>query len=329
MAQRWLGLTQTAMTQITDRSKYYMGNTTNSIVLHSNMHENFITYMPDSKTFISATTAINFHDCYKVGDTGYAHASFAFIAPGYYAGFPIAFGFAGVNKAGSVWVIGQKQVYVQSDTTNTKWEAAFETSFGWPTEPAGVLPFISVGGVPFWKRYKGTAASTAVKYYENYAGGNIKTFNYSLQSTNIANIESGDTIASNAFNQTYDGWTTTDTGFSISGKGAKALCPVVYPNWVENANSSFIGGWKNRGDSNNSYPVGVGTVFATSTTATYGSAPKFDNAAFSCAVKVWVYDSAGKPQKAKQVYVYNSSGAPVRAKHLYVYNSSGVPVQVF
>lgn len=327
MSQLWQNLVAENITPIDDSTDYTFSRT-NYIVLHNNRYGQFVMYMPSSKSFISATTAIKFHDCYKVGDTGYAHASFAFIAPGYLAGFPISFGFAGVNKSNSVWIIGQKQVYTRSDSTYTYWNSTLETSFGWPTEPLGVVPFISVGGVPFYQRYSGTATNTAIKYYEGYSGGNIKTYTKSVQSTNIANDTNGDNFASNAFNVTYDTWKF----------GAKALCPVDFTNWVENADSSFIGGWKNRqgfpqgyddaGNKINKY-LGVGTVFATNSNETYGSKLVFDNAAFSCAVKVWVYDSAGKPQRAKQVYVYNSSGAPVKAKHLYVYNSSGVPVQVF
>ena len=303
-------------------STYKSGSTTKAF---------FTMYMPDTSRYIYATTAIKFHDCYKVGNTGYAHASFGFIAPGYMAGFPISFGFAGVNKAGSVWSMGQMQCYTTSDSTYTAWTGNFEISFGWPTEPLGVVPFISLGGVPFYQRfYTSGSSNQQVRGYEGWSGGNITSHTRSLGVVSSANSDA-DGFASNAFNTTWDGWDYNNGNGSTAAGSAKSLCPVDFVNWTENADSSFIGGWINRQgqkQGEGAY-LGTGTVFCTDSTSTYGSALTYSNAAFQCSVKVWVYDSAGKPQRAKQVYVYNSSGAPVKAKHLYVYNSSGVPVQVF
>lgn len=352
MAQRWKWTYKDS--NITDLSsnpgKYVMGNT-DFIVFHNNMKtrptntdsdasnsQYFVMYMPDSNNYIYATTAIKFHDCYRVDNTGYAHASFAFIAPGYLAGFPLSFGFAGVNKAGSVWSIGQMQTFTQSNATRTSWTANLEISFGWPTEPAGIAPFISVGGVPFYSRYNTSDSSNkTVRGYSDWSGGSEKSYTRSLGTVSSAKTNgttpSPDEFASNAFNITYNGWDNSDSGYSTSPSGAKALCPVDFSNWVENADSSFMYGWKNTAqewpNGRNGLYLGCGSVFGTGSTSTYGSPLAFNNVAFSCTLRVWVYNSSGAPQVAKQVYVYDSSGVPKKAKHLYVYNSSGAPVAVF
>ena len=321
-----LELYSSGVTQLYNHSKYYHGSDTN-IAKWLNMANNFITYMPDSKSYVGATTFLQLHDCYKSGDTGYAHASFAFNTPGYYANFPVAFGFAGVNSAGSVWVIGQKQWVIYNTGVPTHFDAVLEVSFGWPTAACGIVPFIAAGGTQFSQRYWGDSYTGNITYTTEAANSTLASTKYwgNLVSVTGASANA-DMFASNAYNVTQDHWGATH----------KICCPYDYSNWNANAGSTFLGGWANRqasyADGWNNCTVGAGFVFCGKPIAEGGSYtawPTLSNAPFTVTTKVWVYDSNGKPQRAKQVWVYNSSGVPTRAKALYVYNSSGTPVRVF
>ena len=335
MTQYWANLDVVNVTELKNNNTYYLGSSKN-IVHWNSMHGNFVCYMPDSHSFVSPTTSIQFHDCYKVGDTGYAHASFAFNCPGYYANFPISVGFAGVNEAGSVWVIGQKQVLTYCTSAPTTWHCTLETSYGWPTEAMGVVPFIALGGVPFGQRYSGSNYTGNVSYYTTDSNTTLATYSANLVSVSNASSVADD-FASNCFGITYN----TDRVSPGTWSG-KALCPYASSdwsfcsNWNTNADSTFIGGWHNR---ESVYPegyggahTGVGFVFCGRPIVeggSYTSWPSLSTAPFVSTTKVWVFNSSGVPQKAKQVYVYNSSGVPVKAKGLWVYNSSGKPVRVF
>lgn len=326
MAQNWLGLCNENLTELKNHNKYQLGNATSTIVYWDNWNDvgnNFVCYMPSSHMFICGRPAIRFHDCYKASDgKGYAHASFAFRAPGYIAGFPIDFGFASVNQAGTLSVIGQKQVYTacpEGQGEETYWNATFETSFSWPTVPTGIIPFIAVGGMSFGQRYNGTDQNTSVSYFNSWNPNTVTKSTYTrlCPSKNISAKAGRDDIASNVFSNSWN-----------SGWGAKVLCPAVFSNWKEQASTTFIGGWKNRGDSYDSY-LGVGFFFCGDTKADCVSWPTFSSAPYKAGSKIWVYNSAGTPLSAKNIYVYNSSGVPKKAKAVYRYNSSGVPVKIY
>lgn len=326
MAQNWLGLCDENLTELKNHNKYQLGNATSTIVYWDNWNDvgnNFVCYMPSSGSFICGRPAIRFHDCYKASDgKGYAHASFAFRAPGYIAGFPIDFGFASVNQSGTLSVIGQKQVYTatpEGSGTETYWNSTFETSFTWPTVPTGIIPFIAVGGMEFTKRFNGTNQSTSVSYFTSWNPNSTakSTYKTACPSRNISAISGRDDIASNLFPMSYN-----------SGWGAKVLCPVVFSNWHGDASTTFIGGWKNRGANYNSY-LGAGFFFCGGTKADCTSWPSFSSAPYKVSSKIWVYNSAGTPLSAKNIYVYNSSGVPQKAKAVYRYNSSGVPVKIY
>ena len=113
MAQNWLGLCNENLTELKSHNKYQLDNATATIVYWDNWNDvgnNFVCYMPSSNSFICGRPAIRFHDCYKASNgKGYAHASFAFRAPGYIAGFPIDFGFASIKQDGTLSVIGQSK----------------------------------------------------------------------------------------------------------------------------------------------------------------------------------------------------------------------------
>lgn len=349
MTQYWANLDVVNVTELKNNSTYYLGSSKN-IVYWDSMHlgkpatstreDNFISYMPDTKAYVCATTAIQFHDCYKSGNKGYAHASFAFSSPGYYANFPISFGFAGVNEAGSVWVIGQKQVLIFCQTPPTFWACTLETSYNWPTAAMGVVPFIAVGGVPFGQRYKGTPITKACTYYNTwgtrdsngiYVANTAKT-SKDISATSVTSaVSAADDFAIGCF-----GITNNTDRVSPGTWNGHALCPFVFPNWVDKADSTFIGGWHNResvyAEGYGGAYTGVGFAFCGRPIAeggTYTGWPSLSTAPFVSTTKVWVFNSSGVPQKAKQVYVYNSSGTPVKAKGLWVYNSSGTPVRVF
>ena len=352
MTQYWANLDVVNVTELKKNNDYYFGCNKNIVYWNNmnlgnkttpNLNQNFITYMPDTEAFVCATTAIQFHDCYKVGDYGYAHASFAFSSPGYFANFPISVGFAGVNNAGNVWVIGQKQVLTYCQTAPTFWATTLETKYPWPTEAMGVVPFIAVGGVPFYSRYKGTSVTKACTYYNKWGTrgsdgtyvASTATSSKNITATSVTSaVSAADEFATNCFGVTYD-----TNRVSPSVWNGKAVCPFVFPNWTEQADSSFIGGWHNRQavdpEGTEGYGgahTGVGFVFCGRPIAEGGSYttwPSLSTAPFVSTTKVWVFNSSGVPQKAKQVYVYNSSGTPVKAKGLWVYNSSGTPVRVF
>lgn len=352
MTQYWANLDVVNVTELKKNNDYYFGCNKNIVYWNNmnlgnkttpNLNQNFITYMPDTEAFVCATTAIQFHDCYKVGDYGYAHASFAFSSPGYFANFPISVGFAGVNNAGNVWVIGQKQVLTYCQTAPTFWATTLETKYPWPTEAMGVVPFIAVGGVPFYSRYKGTSVTKACTYYNKWGTrgsdgtyvASTATSSKNITATSVTSaVSAADEFATNCFGVTHD-----TNRVSPSVWNGKAVCPFVFPNWTEQADSSFIGGWHNRQavdpEGTEGYGgahTGVGFVFCGRPIAEGGSYttwPSLSTAPFVSTTKVWVFNSSGVPQKAKQVYVYNSSGTPVKAKGLWVYNSSGTPVRVF
>lgn len=326
MAQNWLGLCNENLTELKNHNKYQLDNATSTIVYWNewnDVKDSFVCYMPDSNRFICGRPAIRFHDCYKASNgKGYAHASFAFRAPGYIAGFPIDFGFASIKQDGTLSVIGQKQVYTatpEGSGTETYWNATFETSFTWPTVPTGIIPFIAVGGMSFGQRYNGTDQNTSVSYFNSWNPNTAtkKTYTRLCPSKNISNKAGRDDIASNMFTMSWN-----------SGWGAKVLCPAVFSNWKGNASTTFIGGWKNRGDSYDSY-LGVGFFFCGGTKADCTSWPSFSSAPYKVSSKIWVYNSAGKPLPAQNIYVYNSSGVPQKAKAVYRYNSSGVPVKIY
>lgn len=326
MAQNWLGLCNENLTELKGHNKYQLDNATATIVYWNewnDVEDSFVCYMPDSNRFICGRPAIRFHDCYKASDgKGYAHASFAFRAPGYIAGFPIDFGFASINQAGTLSVIGQKQLYTavtEGSVKETYWNATFETSFTWPTVPTGIIPFIAVGGMSFGQRFNGTDQNTSVSYFNSWNPNTAtkKTYTRLCPSKNISAKAGRDDIASNMFTMSWN-----------SGWGAKVLCPVDFSNWKDNASTTFIGGWKNRGDSYDSY-LGVGFFFCGGTKADCTSWPSFSSAPYKVSSKIWVYNSAGKPLPAQNIYVYNSSGVPQKAKAVYRYNSSGVPVKIY
>ncbi len=352
MTQYWANLDVVNVTELKKNNDYYFGCNKNIVYWNNmnlgnkttpNLNQNFITYMPDTEAFVCATTAIQFHDCYKVGDYGYAHASFAFSSPGYFANFPISVGFAGINNAGNVWVIGQKQVLTYCQTAPTFWATTLETKYPWPTEAMGVVPFIAVGGVPFYSRYKGTSVTKACTYYNKWGTrgsdgtyvASTATSSKNITATSVTSaVSAADDFATNCFGVTHD-----TNRVSPGVWHGKAVCPFVFPNWTEQADSSFIGGWHNRQavapegtEGHGGAHTGVGFVFCGRPIAeggSYTSWPSLSTAPFVSTTKVWVFNSSGVPQKAKQVYVYNSSGTPVKAKGLWVYNSSGTPVRVF
>ena len=271
--------------------------------------------MPDTVPTISPTTAIKFHDCYKVGSTGYAHATFAFNAPGYVATFPLMFGFAGVNQAGSVWVIGSKQLLTQETSTGrTYWEATFETSFGWPTASAGVFPFIGVGGHPVYQRYNASDKSGSVTYYTGYNNATKATYSGTVPSINYANTGAAD-FAANCFDQ------------SVTKMYANVLCPYVFPNWSENAGSSFMGGWNGRSgitegkDGYCGHYVGAGFVFCGKTS--YTAMPKLSDAPYLINRNAWVFNSSKQRKQVKYITVYNSSKNAKQGHTVTVYGSDG------
>ncbi len=331
MTQYWANLDVVNVTELKNNSTYYLGSSAN-IVYWSNKTGNFIYFMPDTKSYVAATTSIQFHDCYKVNDKGWAHASYGFNLPGYVANFPISFGFAGVNEAGSVWVIGQKQVVTYCTSKPTRWTCTLETSFTWPTAACGVVPFIAAGGVSFWQRYSGTAYTGNYTYYTTTTGTTEKSAKApkSLYSVTSA-VSNADAFASNCFNVSHD-----TSRVSPSTWSGKAACPIYLDNWVDKADSSFIGGWHNRqsayAEGYGGATTGTGYVFCgkpINEGGSYNAWPTLSTSPYNVTTKVWVYNSSGTPVKAKQVWVYNSSGTPVKAKALYVYNSSGKPVRVF
>lgn len=314
MAQGWYGLNTYNVTELKNHSKYYMQSSTN-IVFWNNMSKNFICYMPDTGSTISATTAIKFHDCYRVGDTGYAHASFAFNAPGYVAVFPLMFGFAGCNEKGERWVIGSKQVLTQETSSGrTYWEATFETSFGWPTASAGVVPFIGVGGHPVYQRYNTSDKSGSITYYTWYNNDTKATYSGTVPSINYANTGAAD-FAANCFDQ------------SVTGLHANVLCPYVFPNWSENARGSFMGGWNGRNgipegqDGYHGHYLGVGFVFCGKTS--YTAMPTLSDAPYLINRNVWVFNSSRQRKTAKKITVYNSSKQAKAAHTVTVYGSDG------
>jgi len=320
MAQNWCGLFNTGLTELTGHKTYNM-NFASPIKAYKNQIKHFITYMPDSNGTVSATTSINFQDCYKASDgKGYAHASFGFNTPGYIAAFPIVFGFVSVDKSGTLRVIGQKQVLTNNPSSaQTQWDTTFETSFTWPTSPRGIVPFIGVGGHPCGQRFYYTDKSGTIYCYTTY--NNTTKSSYSGTVPNISSARTGAAdFAANAWNQ------------SETGIKANVVCPFIFNDWYDKATSTFIGGWRKRGtstvgkDGYQNHYIGVGFVFCGDS---YTAIPTYSNSAMQIGMKVYVYTSSGKPVQAKNVYVYNSSGKPVQAKAMYVYNSSGKPVQVF
>lgn len=314
MAQGWYGLNTYNVTELKNHSKYNIGSSV-SIATWNNMTKNFVCYMPDTNSTISATTTMKFHDCYRVGDTGYAHASFAFNAPGYVAVFPLMFGFAACNEKGERWVVGSKQLLTQvTDTARTYWAATFETSFSWPTASFGIVPFIGVGGHPCYQRFNYTNASGSITYFTGYDNATKATYAGTVPSVSSAKTGAA-VFASNCFNQ------------GETNLHGNILCPVDFANWSENAKSSFMGGWNGRSDIPEGqdgyygHYLGAGFVFCGKTSHT--AMPTLSNVPYTINRNVWVFNSSKQRKTAKKITVYNSSKQAKAAHTVTVYGSDG------